>query len=155
MRKTIRGAMIAAAALLAIQLFAGGFFVQLGNPSANPEAKSMQAVLVARVTGCNDAAHAKVTATAEGIAGGHRETVALTAIPLSQAGVYALKQQWPVDGEWAVKLVATSAGRIASAVVPVEHGAVNRSAAKYFQRAPTAEEIDAVLTSGKAPAKLD
>src|SRR5689334_3644156 len=42
MRKTLLVAMTA----LAGQLFAGGFYLTLGNPEANPEAKAANAVLV-------------------------------------------------------------------------------------------------------------
>ncbi len=54
-------------AALAAPLFAGGFFLQLGNPEANPEARRLNAVLVIQAAGCHDPATAKVTATATGI----------------------------------------------------------------------------------------
>jgi hypothetical protein len=47
MRKTLLIAMTA----LAGQLFAGGFYLTLGNPEANPEAKKANAVLVLRMDG--------------------------------------------------------------------------------------------------------
>ena len=47
MRKTIGIAMLALLAL-AGQLLAGGFFLQLGNPEAIPEARKLDAVLVVK-----------------------------------------------------------------------------------------------------------
>ena len=74
MRKTLLVAMAA----LAGQLFAGGFYLQLGNPEANPEAKKANAVLVIKATGCHDPATATLTATAVGVVNGKRQSIPLT-----------------------------------------------------------------------------
>ena len=79
MRKTLLIAMAA----LAGQLFAGGFYLQLGNPEANPEAKKANAVLVIKATGCHDPATATLTATAVGMVNGKRQTIPLQVTKLS------------------------------------------------------------------------
>src|SRR4051812_14124235 len=107
MRKTILITMAA----LAGQLFAGGFFLTLGNPEANPEAKKVNAVLVVRADGCHDAAKAQVTATATGVVNGKRQSIPLQLTKLSQPGTYALAQQWPKEGKWVIALSGLDADR--------------------------------------------
>src|SRR5882724_8522690 len=84
---------ICLAAALAAPLIAGSFVLQLGNPQANPEAVAKGAVLVARVAGCHDPAKAAVTATAEYIVDGKRQSTALTMIPLNPPGTFGVKRE--------------------------------------------------------------
>ena len=63
MKKTIATLMLACAG----QMFAGGFWVQLGNPEANPVANKLGAVVTIKAVGCHDPAAAKVTAMAVGV----------------------------------------------------------------------------------------
>ena len=56
MRKKIGIAMPAAVLALAGQLWAGGFYLQLGNPEANPEARKLSAALLVKAVGCHDPA---------------------------------------------------------------------------------------------------
>ena len=96
MRKTIVTLMLACAG----QMFAGGFWLQLGNPEANPAAGKMGAVVVIKAVGCHDPAAAKVTATAIGVVNGERRSIPLELKPLGEPGAYALSQQWPKEGKW-------------------------------------------------------
>ena len=52
MKKTIATLMLACAG----QMFAGGFWLQLGNPDANPVANKMGAVVTIKAVGCHDPA---------------------------------------------------------------------------------------------------
>src|SRR5690242_18621685 len=56
MRKTLFIGMLA----LAGQLLAGGFFLQLGNPEANTEAKAANAAILVKAAGCHDPATAEI-----------------------------------------------------------------------------------------------
>ena len=103
MRKTLLVAMAA----LAGQLFAGGFYLQLGNPEANPEAKKANAVLVIKATGCHDPATATLTATAVGVVDGKRQSIPLNSRSSPEPGAFALSQQWPKEGKWVIELVGT------------------------------------------------
>src|SRR6266567_1382249 len=87
------------------QMFAGGFFLQLGNPEANPESAKLNAVVTIKAIGCHDPAAAKVTATAVGVVNGERRTIPLEVKPLAEPGTYALTQQWPAQGKWVIQLV--------------------------------------------------
>ncbi len=102
MRKTLLVAITA----LAGQLFAGGFYLTLGNPEANPEAKAANAVLVLRMDGCHEPEKATVTASATGIVDGKQQTIPLKLTKLSAPGTYALTQQWPKEGKWVLALSA-------------------------------------------------
>ena len=57
MKKTLAVLMLACAG----QMFAGGFYLQLGNPEANPTASKMGAVVTIKAVGCHDPAAAKLT----------------------------------------------------------------------------------------------
>jgi hypothetical protein len=107
MRKTLLVAMAA----LAGQLFAGGFYLTLGNPEANPEAKKANAVLVVRADGCHEPEKAKVSGTAWGVVDGKPQTVRLQLTKLSAPGTYAITQQWPNKGKWVIELHGEDVGR--------------------------------------------
>src|ERR1700690_1242904 len=85
-RKTMRNIRVVLPLTLACQLFAGGFWLQLGNPEANAEARKNNAVVIIKATGCHDPAAAQVTANAIGIVDGKRQTIALKLIPFSEPG---------------------------------------------------------------------
>ena len=105
MRKTmVRATPVAAVLGLAGQLFAGGFYLQLGNPEANPEARKANAVLTIKATGCGEPAKAQITASAIGVIHGKRQEMPLTLTPLSEPGTYALAQQWPKEGRWVIEV---------------------------------------------------
>jgi len=54
---------LALTALLTIAAWAGALTLQVGSPDANPEAKSLNAALVADVTACHEPAKSTVTAS--------------------------------------------------------------------------------------------
>lgn len=152
MSKTGKLIVLSVMALLTTRAFAGGFWMELGNPGANAEAKAKGAVLIARVTGCHDPAKATVTATAEGIVNGKRQSVTLKPVALSTPGMYAFTREWPAEGKWVVKLVGIDNDRTTSAVARMDSNGFDRASAKYFPRLPTASEVEAVL-AGKAGEK--
>ncbi|HEX3868467.1 MAG TPA: hypothetical protein VHV78_17005 [Gemmatimonadaceae bacterium] len=90
-----------------------------------------------------------VTAAAEGIVSGARQTIPLRLDPTSHPGVFAVRRQWPTDGAWVVRiqLRQTTAlvtfdgiGNVAGARVPTaqQNGA-------QIPRAVAAREIDSAL----------
>src|SRR3954468_24443124 len=97
--------MTAMAAMSAGWLMAGGFWLELGNPEASPEARKANAVLTVRALGCHDPATARVTATAIGILNGQRKTLPVELVKLSAPGTYAITQQWPKEGKWVIQFV--------------------------------------------------
>ena len=132
-------------ALLAAPLIAGGFFLQLGNPDANPEARKLNAVLVIQAAGCHDPATAEVTATATGTVNGERRTFPLHVTRLAGAGSYALTQQWPREGKWVIEIAARNPTQFTNTLVTAGPGGIDRVHARYSMKAFTPAEVEAML----------
>ncbi|HEV2445327.1 MAG TPA: hypothetical protein VGS58_05375 [Candidatus Sulfopaludibacter sp.] len=144
MRKTI-GMAMAAALLLAAELLAGGFFLQLGNPEANPQARKLNAALVVKATGCHDPAGARLTATAVGTVNGERREIPLKVDKLSEPGTFAITQQWPSEGKWVIELVAKNPDQFTNTLVVAGPQGVERTKAKFNMQPFTAADVDAML----------
>jgi hypothetical protein len=137
-------------ALPVLSLLAGGLRVEVGNPAAHPEAKAQGAALVARITACQSPEKTSLTATAEGMVNGKRQTIALRAIPLSTPGTFAITREWPAEGNWAVKLVATNPdykNYAAGVLVRMEANGFEWGGVQHFYHAPTPAEVEAALVS--------
>ena len=141
MRKTIVTLILACAG----QMFAGGFWLQLGNPEANPAAGKMGAVVIVKAVGCHDPATAKVTATAVGVVNGERRTIPLELKPLGEPGAYSLSQQWPKEGKWVIQLVGRNDEQFTNTLIGAGPGGIDRLHAKADMRAFAASDVDAML----------
>lgn len=133
--------------LLAGSLLAGGFYIQLGNPAENTEAKSKNAVLVAQLTGCHEAEKGSMEASAEGIVNGKRRSIPLEVSTLSTPGMFAIQQSWPNEGTWVVKMLAKHPAfpNGTSAIVRVNGAQFERTKTKWVMRAATEAEVEQVL----------
>lgn len=134
--------------LLTAPLWAGGMWIQVGNPDANAEAMAKQAVLVARITACHAPEKTALTATAEGQTENGRQSIPLKVVRLSKPDSFAVSRQWPKSGQWVVKIVATNPeykGRATSVLVPVESNSFHWAAVKYYPHEPAAAEVEAAL----------
>ncbi len=143
MRKTIGFAV--SAVVLAGQLFAGGFFLQLGNPEANPEAQKLNAVLVVKASGCHDPAGANLTARAVGMVNGQRREIPLKVERLSEVGSFAIAQQWPKDGKWVIELTAKNPDQFTNTLVVAGPQGVERTKAKFDMHPFSKADVDAML----------
>jgi|SRR5215467_10103281 len=130
---------------LAAQVFAGGFYLQLGNPEASAEARTLGAVLTVKATGCHDPATAKLTATAIGEVNGQRRAVPLEVKNLSEPGMFALVGSWPKDGKWAIELSATNGEQFTNTLVSAGPDGLDRLHAKANLKKFTPAEVDAML----------
>src|ERR1700683_1662244 len=81
---------LAMAMMSVLASWAGALILEVGNPQANPEAKSMNATLVARVTACHDPAKSKVTASFVRSYGGKLERKPLEVTALQTPGTFAI-----------------------------------------------------------------
>jgi hypothetical protein len=70
--------------------FAGALVLEVGNPEANPEAKAMNAVLVARVTACHEPAKSTLTANHVQSVNGELRRTPLQVIPMKTGGTFAV-----------------------------------------------------------------
>lgn len=136
-----------AAVMFTIPALAGGFWITLGNPEASSEAKAMNAVLTLMPTGCGNPAAAKVTATAEGYINGKRASVPVTVKALSKPGLHAIARQWPAEGKWVLRVVATYEGAQTSAIIPIRGNEAVRQMAKYTPGAAGDKDVAALLAS--------
>ncbi len=122
--------------------------IQIDDLKANPEAIAKNALVVAHITACHSPEKTTIAATAEGIVNGQRRTVPLKVLYLSQPGVFAVSHEWPRDGAWTVKMIATNPeyrNYATAVVVPIRNDAASREDAKVFYHAPSADEVNGVL----------
>ncbi|MBV8551046.1 MAG: hypothetical protein JOY54_07070 [Acidobacteriaceae bacterium] len=139
--------------ILAAPLFAGALLLQVENPSANPEAVAKHALLVVQVAACRSPEKTTVTASAEGVMNGTRNSIPLKLMPLSKPGTFALARTWPEQGIWAVKLVATNPDYkdyATAVVVPLDKNSVQWAAVKQYFHIPADAEVDSVLNTEQA-----
>jgi hypothetical protein len=94
---------------------------------------------------------ANVSATAEGLVGGVRRTVAIRIDTTAKPAVFAIRRQWPTEGTWLVRvsLLTTTAivsldrtGNVSSVRIPTE-----LASGIQIPRAVAAREIDSALAN--------
>jgi hypothetical protein len=141
MRKTIGTLILACAG----QLLAGGFFLQLGNPEANAEARKLGAVVVIKAAGCHDPAKAQVTATAIGVVNGQRRTIPLEVKALPGPGEFAIARQWPAEGKWVIQLVGRNEEMFTNTLIAAGPDGVDRLHAKFNMKAFASSDVEAML----------
>jgi hypothetical protein len=130
---------------LAAQLFAGGFYLQIGNPEASKEAQQAGAVLTVKAWGCHDPAMAKVTATAIGVVNGQRREMPLKMVPLSSPGMFAITQHWPTDGKWVIRLEGRNGEQFTNSLVGVTAGGVDRGRFREDMHQFSPADVEAML----------
>jgi hypothetical protein len=131
--------------VLAGQLFAGGFWLQLGNPEASAEARKAGAVVTIKAVGCHDPATAQVTATAIGTVDGRRQTIALKLTPLSETGMFALSQQWPKEGRWVIELVGKNGEQFTNTLIAAGPQGLDRIHSKADMKQFGDRDVEAML----------
>ena len=137
------------AVLLTATLYGGGFALRVDQVSASPEARAKHAVLLAHITSCAAPEKTTVTATAEGIVHGKRRTIPLKVVKLAEPGAFAVAREWPQDGDWVIKIVATHPqfGSYSTGIVAPVAGAgeVSPATAKIYSHAPTSDDVEGAL----------
>jgi hypothetical protein len=127
------------------QLFAGGFWLETGNPEASAEARALEAAVVVRAIGCHKPADALVSGVAIGFVNGERKTIPLKVVALREPAMFAVTRQWPSEGKWAIQLVGKYNGAVTSAVMIAGPDGVDRKNAKFFRGLPEEAEVNAML----------
>ena len=141
MKRRVFTALILAA--LATPLFAGALKLEAEDPHGNPEAQAKNAVVVARITACHSPEKTVVSATAEGLVNGKRETIPLKVMKFATPGTFAVTRQWPREGLWTIRLVATNPDYKDYATgLLMSPGVLG---AQQFFHAPTEDEVDKAL----------
>ncbi|HKP86267.1 MAG TPA: hypothetical protein VJZ26_09230 [Blastocatellia bacterium] len=137
--------------------FAGGFQLAVEAPPSSGS-HSKDAALLVRTYGCHTPADANVTATAEGIVNGRRQSIPLELKP-DATGVYEIKQQWPAEGTWMLSFTGAYNGMTCTVFVDlgpngkvypdtkIESWRKTGAHARAFNRKPTSEDIESALKS--------
>ncbi len=134
--------------IVTASLVAGGFVLEFGNPRNSSDPKARNAIAIVRALGCHEPEKAELSATAEGLLSGRRQTIPLELVRLDTAGLWAIKGSMPPSGAWVISVIAKEGGQIrgsALATVRVD-GSVHREA-NLMGRTPTAEDMDPLLAS--------
>ena len=131
--------------LLAIPLFAGGFWLEIGTADASPEAKANQAVMIVRATGCHDPATAEVSGFVLQTIDGKRHSSPLKLIRMKAPGTYAVVRDWPADAGVTLKFVGHEGSASTSMLVQARGDKVEKASAKFYPHEPTVEEEAASL----------
>lgn len=135
------------AAVFTAAAFAGALTLEIGNPQANPEARKLNAVLVARVTACADPTKATVTASVV-VAGKELRTTALQVIPLNEKGTFAIVGDVARDS--VIELTATSPQYPADyrprLLVRADGSGIHwASVRRFYSKPPTESDIRSIL----------
>jgi hypothetical protein len=150
MRNAVRILLVPAFALAsAMALWAGGLFIVLGNPEANPEARGEKAVLTLKLAGCNQPQNAVVTGVAISVDSGREQSIPLQLKALATPGTYVVTRQWPEQGKWVLEFIGKDQGRVTSTLVVAGPGGIDRQAAKMEMREPARNEVLAMLVERK------
>ena len=75
-----------------------------GGIQATVEGPAKDGTYLVRTYHCGQAMPLEVTAFAEGVVKGERHTLPLELEPTRDDGVYRLRQTWPSDGRWLLRL---------------------------------------------------
>jgi hypothetical protein len=134
---------------LAAQLFAGGFWLVLGNPEASAEARSINAVLTVKSAGCMPVANTSFSARAVGVVNGRRQSIPLKLAALAEPGMFALTRQWPAEGKWVLEIVGTNQTLVATALVAAGPDGVDRLNAKIVAGPPPPAATENLLSARK------
>jgi hypothetical protein len=144
-RKSIGLSALLTMAALA-QVSAQNFALQVGPPIAGAAPSVKKSLMVVRPSGCANPADARISATAEGLVGGARQSVPVELAALSTPGVHAVSKSWPNGGVWVVNLTGTCAGKTAGALVSIGPDATyHRDRVQHLAHRATPEEIEASL----------
>jgi hypothetical protein len=130
---------------LAAQTFAGGFFLQLGNPEASAEARKLGAVVTIKAAGCHDPAKAHVTATAIGVVNGEHRSIPLEVKNLAEPGMFAVLGKWPREGKWLVRLEASNGEQFTNTLIPTGPDGLDRLHAKAGMHQFRDTDVNAML----------
>jgi hypothetical protein len=144
-------------AFAASNLFAGGWFIiSLGQPGANSDPRAHTSAFVVRVYGCS-ARTAEITATAEGLVNGRRQSITLQPVRLAggretvlfsgdsrmvedwPSYSAAIPWNWPSEGTWIIRVVASTSWHSESAFVVLGPDGIDRARTRQQETVPVGE----------------
>lgn len=138
---SLAGAVAVAASLA----WAGGMWVQVGNPAASPEATQLGAVLTVRAVGCHQPADMKISATAITKSNAGLKKTDLKLIPMKEAGLYAVRQEWSAGENTVLQFVGTDRGYTTTSLVPANAAGIQRNRVQSAMKPPSETEVAQML----------
>jgi hypothetical protein len=141
--KTI--SLVVFAGLATVVVRAEEFSIQVGSPVATQSYSAKSAAFAFRTRGCADPSSVEAGGTAEGFVSGKRQTIRLAKMSSPSAGTFAVFREWPSEGVWVANITARCSGATAGALVAVGPNGFLRESSKFFPRAATGKEVDALL----------
>jgi hypothetical protein len=138
-----------AIALTGAAAFAGALILEVGNPQANPEAKALNAVLVARATACQEPAKSVVTATLVEPVKGELRRTPLKVVALKTAGTFAVIGNVPAGS--AIDVAITNPEYVnyePRVIVRADPDGIKWAGMKrFYSKPPTDDDVRAVLAA--------
>lgn len=137
----------AALVLSTMAVWAGALVVEVGNPQANPEAKGLNAAVVARVTACHEPGKSTLTASSVRYEGGAMVRTPLQVTALRTPGMFAIAGTVPAGS--VIDLAVTNPEYanyqprvlLRSDARGVQWGSVKR----FFSTPPTDSDVKSLL----------
>ncbi len=149
-------AALAAVAFLATAAGAGTMFrLEIGSSAALGTDKKFikngkKVVVAVRAVVCEDLPNVKVSATAEGLVGGTRQSLPITLTVIDPAeAVFAIQQQWPEDGAWVLHLKGSCSNpkAEASTLVAVGKGTFIRDKSVVLREPATRKQVEDAVSA--------
>jgi hypothetical protein len=137
---------VAAVFLMAIPAVAGGnMILTIGKAEASSDPAATSAFMLVRPDGCGDPENVKITAVAEGLINGQRQSVPVTVVPLSKRGTFAVRRTWPTEGKWILHLHGSYGNLQSTALVPITADGFDRAGIRQLRGKAAAADVDAAL----------
>jgi len=163
MQRTFAKATLTALSLVAVLAMApapvGPPWISIEYPPSPFDRTTRDAFLLVHAFHHGTPMNFPVAGKAEGIVGGKRRSIALEFTRTSREGVYALRKQWPAEGDWVLAIDVTQEGDSKAGAL-VELGATgdvvkvsvptDRRDGWAIPRAITSAEIEAALRARSA-----
>jgi hypothetical protein len=135
------------ATIFTVSAYAGALVVEVSNPEANAEAKSLHAAVVADVSACHEPAKSVVSAFLIRDNNGSMQRVPLQVTPLKKAGTFAIIGDVPpasvIDLTVANPVYGTYQPHVL--IRSDEHGMQWTSVKRFFKTPPTDADVRALL----------
>lgn len=134
--------------IAALAAYAGGFYLNIDAAGKSTDPKAKGAFLTASLSGCHEAEKGSISASAEGVVQGKRQSIPLKLVKLDTPGTFAVARQWPEHGNWVVVLTGThpSFAKPTVTAVPVHDNTIESARAKYSNTGPlTNADVDQML----------
>jgi hypothetical protein len=127
--------------------WAGALILEVGKPEANPEAKSMNALLVARTTACKDPAKSKITASFVRADGLDLRRTPLKVMALQAPGTFAIVGAVPPGSVIDLAVTNPEYDNYQPRVLirTDSHGVQWASVRRYFSTPPTDSDVKNIL----------